>query len=215
MHLFIKTWSYQFKIATSGPDPVFAYCKQSKFPGLWRRPGHEADTIFTPLQNDITACANHTHPCGYVVDFPQYILDSVGSVCGAGLLRVKAFHEQVLKYLSALVEELSSLVSNCEREQNHLGGDRVEQERQQVETWWDTVEENGKMVTDSLDKQPTSCHLATHTNVAHVLLFQWWCLGKGFFMQSMQLTTHQVLNSLQHLMWYWGQPGLVVLACQF
>lgn len=86
----------------------------------------------TVLQYDITACANHTHPCGYVVDFLQYILDSVGSVCGAGLLRVKAFQEQVLKHLSALVEELSSLVSNCECKQNHLEG---EQERQQVKTW--------------------------------------------------------------------------------
>ena len=84
---------------------------------------------------DITTCANHTHSCGYVVDFLQYILDGVGSVCGAGLRGVKAFQKQVLKYLSAVVEELSSLVSNCECEQNYLRREWVDQERQQVETW--------------------------------------------------------------------------------
>ena len=112
---------------------------------------------------DITTCANHTHPCGYVVNFLQYILDGVGSVGGAGLRRVKAFQKQVLKYLSAVVEELSSLVSNCEREQNYLRREWVEQERQQVETWCmrHGRRNNNRFKTwiHKATNQPTSYHL--------------------------------------------------------
>ena len=36
--------------------------------------GHEANTQCMVLQYDTTTCANHTHPCGYVVLCIQLIL---------------------------------------------------------------------------------------------------------------------------------------------
>ena len=72
-----------------------------------------------------TSYLPHGLPCGFDFTIALGIL-----CCGCDVCETPPYGK-----FTAVIEELSSLVSNCECEQNYLRREWVDQERQQVETW--------------------------------------------------------------------------------